>query len=681
MEPIGNPPASPEILGDRTTPGTHTTRREFLHQLGLASLALSVPTLAHGCSPGRPAQRSPNIVLVFIDDLGYADVGAYGAEGYQTPNLDQLASEGMVFTDFYASQAVCSASRASLLTGCYAERVSIRGALSPSAEVGLHPQETTIAEMLKEEGYATGIFGKWHLGNRTEFLPLQHGFDEYLGLPYSNDMWPVEYDGTPATGGTKAAHPPLPLIDGNETVELIEDQAGQDKLTALYTRRSVDFIRRHAAEPFFLYLAHSMVHVPLGASAEFRGTTEQGLFGDVMEELDWSVGELMRALDDHDLTEDTLFIFTSDNGPWLNFGNHAGSAGPLREGKGTAFEGGPRVPAIWRWPGHIEAGSVSSKMASTLDVLPTVAAMTGAALPAATIDGVDIGPLLGGEPGADPRDTFFFYYDGQLRGVREGKWKRVYEHRTRSYVGVDPGMDGLPGPYAFPTVPTALYDLENDVGETMDVSTANPEIVARLDALAETAREALGDRLSGRLGREVRPPGRAGFGRPETVDHLAVGATVSVGRPPSPSYPGLGPHALCDGKVGSRDHHDPRWMGWQGEDLEAVIDLGERRDVRLVGVDCLQAQGPWIFLPRRVEIEVSETGEAWLEAGATDVPLTDDPERAFHRIAVNLPSGVGSGGIRMVRVRALNRGPLPEWHPGAPEPAWLFVDEIVVEGV
>jgi len=659
--------------------GTPTTRRDFLQQVGLAGLALSVPVLAQGCGDGLPGSRPPNVVLVFIDDLGYADVGAYGAEGYQTPNLDRLAAEGMVFTDFYASQAVCSASRASLLTGCYAERVSIRGALSPSAEVGLHPQETTIAELLKQREYATGIFGKWHLGNRTEFLPLQHGFDEYLGLPYSNDMWPVEYDGTPATGGAKASYPPLPLIEGNEAVDLVEDQAGQDRLTALYTRRSVDFIRRHAHEPFFLYLAHTMVHVPLGASADFRGRTEQGLFGDVMEELDWSVGEVMQALEEHGLTEDTLFIFTSDNGPWLNFGNHAGSAGPLREGKGTAFEGGPRVPSIWRWPGTIEAGSVTSALASTIDVLPTVASIAGAPLPGLAIDGVDLGPLLAREPGALPRNTFFFYYDGQLRGVREGKWKRVYEHRTRSYVGVEPGMNGLPGHYAFPIVPTALYDLERDVGETVDVSAQHPDIVARLDALAETAREALGDRLSGRIGREVRPPGRAGFDRPDTVAHLAVGARVSITQPPDPSYPGAGPQGLCDGKVGSRDHHDPQWMGWQGEDLEAVVDLGDSRDVRSVGVDCLRAQGPWIFLPRRVEVEVSGEGSAWIEAGAVDIPLADDPERAFERIDVGLTPDLVPGGIRMIRVRALNRGPLPEWHPGAPDPAWLFVDEILVE--
>ncbi|MFH1766125.1 MAG: sulfatase-like hydrolase/transferase [Gemmatimonadota bacterium] len=659
----------------------HHTRRDFLRQMGLAGLALSAGGWTQGCTSTGGDRRPPNVVLIFIDDLGYGDVGVYGAKGFSTPNLDRLAAEGMLFTDFYASQAVCSASRASLLTGCYAERVSIRGALSPSSEVGLNPAETTIAEMLRARGYSTAVFGKWHLGHHPEFLPLQHGFDEYLGLPYSNDMWPVEYDGTPARGGNKAAYPPLPLIDGNEVLQLIEDQAGQDRLTALYTQRSVSFIDRHADVPFFLYLAHTMVHVPLGVSDEFRGRTEQGMFGDVMEEVDWSVGQIMDSLDHNGLNRDTLVIFTSDNGPWLNFGNHAGSAGALREGKGTAFEGGPRVPAIWRWPGRIEAGSVCTTMASTLDVLPTLAAITGAVLPEVRIDGVDILPLLNGEDGANPRDRFLFYYDGELRGVREGRWKRVLEHRTRSYRGVEPGMDGFPGPYAFPTVPAALYDLENDVGESIDVAAEHPDVVARLDAVAEEARSALGDGLTGRKGSEVRPPGRRGFPRSETLLHVGVGATVSLTMPPSPRYPGTGAATLCDGLLGSRDHNDGRWLGWSGDDLEAIIDLGEAKEVRRVGVDCLRAQGPWIFLPQWVEVAVSQDGERWVMAGRVDIPLEENPAGSAVKIEVELPQGPGFGPVRFVRVFARNRGHLPAWHPGTPGNAWLFVDEIVVEAV
>ncbi|MFC1639798.1 sulfatase, partial [Gemmatimonadota bacterium] len=352
-----------------------SSRRGFLRQMSAAGMTLAAGEIASACTQHR---RPPNIVLFFIDDLGYGDVGAYGASGFSTPHLDRLADEGKRFTDFYASQAVCSASRASLLTGCYAERVSIRGALGPFAEVGLNVEEETIADLLKDRGYATGMVGKWHLGHHEVFLPLQHGFDEYFGVPYSNDMWPVDFDGNPVTEGHKLTYPPLPLIDGNEISDTIDDLDDQATLTTRYTERAVDFISRHRDDPFFLYLAHSMPHVPLGVSDRFRGHSAQGLFGDVIEEIDWSVGQVIACLAQLGLTENTLVIFTSDNGPWLNYGNHAGTTGGLREGKGTAFEGGPRVPAIMRWPGNIEPGTVCTELASTLDLLPTVAAITGA---------------------------------------------------------------------------------------------------------------------------------------------------------------------------------------------------------------------------------------------------------------------------------------------------------------
>lgn len=501
-------------------------RRDFLRSAAAAGLAVSLPPWLASCAAGGPRGRPPNIVLIFMDDLGWGDVGVYGAEGYTTPHIDRLAAEGMRFTDFYASQAVCSASRASLLTGCYAERVSILGALGPRSPVGLNPDEVTIAEMLRSRGYATAAVGKWHLGDAQPFLPLQHGFDEYFGVPYSNDMWRWNYDMTLATSGPKASYPLLPLLDGNEPADFIDDQAGQDALTSRYTERAVDFIRRSAGGPFFLYLAHSMVHVPLGVSDRFRGTSEQGLFGDVMQEVDGSVGQVLAALEETGAADNTLVIFTSDNGPWLNFGNHAGSTGGFREGKGTALEGGPRVPAVWWWPGRIPAGTVSHATATTMDVLPTLAALTGAALPERKIDGVNLQPVLDGDGDAEPRDHLFYYYGGELRAVRQGRWKRVYEHRTRSYEGVGPGRDGVPGPYAFITVPDALYDLEADPAETIDVAAAHPEVVARLDALAEEARAALGDRLRGREGAEVRPPGRLTFDRPDTVAHLGVGSAV-----------------------------------------------------------------------------------------------------------------------------------------------------------
>jgi arylsulfatase len=633
-------------------------------------LALAVGVVA-GC--GAPLDQ-PNIVIIFTDDQGYADVGVYGATGFTTPHLDRLAAEGMRFTDFYASQAVCSASRASLLTGAYAERVSIRGALAPWAEVGLNAEEETLAELLRERGYATGMVGKWHLGHHREFLPLQHGFDDYLGLPYSNDMWPVDYDGEPATRGNKINYPSLPLIDGNETVATIDDLDDQATLTTLYAERAVQFIEQHKDRPFFLYLAHSMPHVPLGVSPRFRGHSSQGMYGDVIEEIDWSVGQILSALDRHGLTDNTFVIFTSDNGPWLNYGNHAGSTGALREGKGTAFEGGPRVPAIMRWPGRIEPGSVSHQMAATIDVLPTVVAATGANLPRQPIDGVNILPLLEGDETANPRTRFYFYYTGQLRAVREGNWKRVYSHRTRSYSGVEPGNDGHPGPYAFPTVPAALYDLETDVGETTDVAAANADIVGRLDSLAELARETLGDGLTQREGSEVRPPGRRRFERPETVEHLAVAATVKLTAPADPRYPGSGPATLVDGRLGSRDFHDRSWLGFEAEDLDAIIDLGDPREINRIALECLRSQVSWIFLPTVVEFAVSSDGAVWTTVGRRELATEIDPQPAVRRIEVE----ARQQSVRFIRVRARNLVECPEWHVGAGGKAWLFVDEIVV---
>jgi arylsulfatase len=624
------------------------------------------------------------VVLIFIDDLGYGDLGTYGAEGYSTPNLDSLAAHGIRFTDFYASQAVCSASRAALLTGCYSERVSILGALGPSAEIGLNPDEETLAEILKARGYATAIVGKWHLGHREEFLPLKQGFDEYLGLPYSNDMWPVNFDGTPAAEGGKSQYPPLPLMDGNTPVEYIEDLEDQSRLTTLYTERAISFVERHQDRPFFLYLAHSMPHVPLGVSAKFRGKTPRGLFGDVVEEIDWSVGEVLGALERTGVADNTLVIFTSDNGPWLNFGNHAGSTGGLREGKGTAFEGGPRVPAVMRWPGHFPEGEVFHGLASTIDVLPTVAAATGAALPQNAIDGVNLLPVLEGETSESPRNLFYFYYGGELRGIREGRWKRVYRHRTRSYVGVEPGMDGFPGPYAFPTVPAALYDLEADPAETTDVADAHPQVVARLDTLAQEARRALGDRLQGLRGEEVRPPGRRGFQRAERIQHLAVGAECTLATPPSPRYPGRGAETLTDGLLGTRDHQDGNWLGFSGEDLDVRLELTAPTEVRRVGVDCLSSQGAWIFLPTQLQVWVSDDGRSWREFGQLSRDAPRDGELKVARLEVDAPRSPTSGRptmgpVRYLRVRARNYGTLPDWHPGKGEPAWLFVDEIVVD--
>jgi len=481
-------------------------RRDFLKTLGWGAASLPLAALIQTCKQEKTEeQRLPNIVLIFIDDMGYADVGCYGATGYETPNIDGLAQQGMRFTSFYVAQAVCSASRAALLTGCYPNRVGIFGAYNDQAKVGINPDEEIIPEVLKKKGYATACFGKWHLGHHRQFLPLQNGFDEYFGLPYSNDMWPVEYNGTALPEGhSKLRYPPLPLIDGNEKVAEIQTLEDQDTLTTRYTERAVRFIEKNKDRPFFLYVPHTMVHTPLGISNKFRGKSRQGKFGDVMMEVDWSVGEILRTLAKHGLENDTLVIFTSDNGPWLNFGKHAGSAGPFREGKGTSWEGGVRVPCVMRWPGNIPADSECDRMAATMDVLPTLAAISGAALPENKIDGVNIHPLLKGARDTNPRDHLFYYYGKQLQAVRQGKWKLHFPHGYRSYEGVEPGKNGLPGPYAHGETGLELYDLENDIGEKRDVAKNYPDVVERLTALGEKARKELGD---GELaGEEVRPP-------------------------------------------------------------------------------------------------------------------------------------------------------------------------------
>jgi arylsulfatase len=446
-------------------------------------------------------------VLIFIDDMGYADVGCYGAKEYETPNIDRMAEQGMRFTSFYVAQAVCSASRAALLTGSYPNRVGIFGAYNDQAKVGIHANEETIAEVLKKKEYATACFGKWHLGHHHKFLPLQHGFDEYLGLPYSNDMWPVEYDGTALPEGhSKLRYPPLPLIEGNEKVAEIRTLEDQDTLTTRYTKRAVQFIEKNKDRPFFLYVPHTMVHTPLGVSDKFRGKSQQGKYGDVMMEIDWSVGEILKTLEKHSLEKDTLVIFTSDNGPWMNFGKHAGSAGPFREGKGTSWEGGVRVPCIMRWPDQIPEGSECDRMAATMDVLPTLAAITGAALPEHKIDGVNILPLLEGNPNANPRDHLYYYYGKQLQAVRQGKWKLHFPHGYRSYEGVEPGKNGLPGPYAHGETGLELYDLEKDIGERHNVAGENPDVMERLTALGNIARKELGDKEL--VGEAVRHVGR-----------------------------------------------------------------------------------------------------------------------------------------------------------------------------
>ena len=431
------------------------------------------------------------------DDLGYGDLD-FGGE---TPHLDQMAREGLRFTDFYVAAASCSPSRAAFLTGQYPQRVGIPGVLMPQSSIGLHADELTLAEMLRGEGYATACFGKWHLGHAEAHLPLNHGFDYYFGLPYSNDMTP---DSTKNPNPFARRHPPLPLVDGFTTVETDPDQS---QLTRRYTERAVSFIEAHGDQPFFLYLPHTFPHVPLFASEDFRGRSVRGRYGDVIMEIDWSVGRILDAVKRLGLDGSTLVIFTSDNGPWLVKGAHSGTAGPLREGKGTTFEGGHRAPLLMRWPGVIPAGGVSAEVVTAMDFMPTIASLIG--VEGLSFDGEDVSPLLRQKPGArSPHKAFFYYQNRQLHAVRAGPWKLHVPHRYRSIHGALLATPSHPGAYAQDSTGLALFNLASDIGETTNVASLHPKVVARLQRLMDGARADLGDALQSREGSGVRAPGR-----------------------------------------------------------------------------------------------------------------------------------------------------------------------------
>jgi arylsulfatase A-like enzyme len=475
-------------------------RRQFL-SAGLAAAGLALTGRAPAIQTSRNRAK-PNVVLMFIDDMGYADIGPFGATGIATPHLDAMARRGMRFTDFHVGTAVCSASRAALLSGCYPARLGIYGAYGPKSKEGIHPDETLLSEVLKQQGYATACYGKWHLGDAPPFLPTRNGFDEYFGIPYSNDMWPHH----PVAGDR---YPPLPLMEDERVIQIMPDQT---QLTTWYTERAIDFIERKSkSSPFFCYVPHSMVHVPLFVSEKFRGSTGS-LFGDVVQEVDWSVGQIAAALQRLRIEENTLFVFTSDNGPWLLYGDHVGSALPHREGKGTTWNGGTCVPCLMEFPGRIPAGSTCTQLASTLDVLPTVAAMAGStavrngAVNGRRIDGHNLASVLRDPAAPTPRETFYHYWQRELHAVRKGPWKLHLPHT--SFTITQPGKDGKPGKSQPTQVPLSLYHLGRDVGEQNDVKDAHPDVVKDLLALADRARADLGDSLTKAAGSGVRSPGR-----------------------------------------------------------------------------------------------------------------------------------------------------------------------------
>ena len=441
-----------------------------------------------------PAATRPNFVVILIDDMGYGDIEPFGSKVNRTPNLNRMAAEGLKLTSFYAAP-VCTPSRAQLMTGCYAKRVSMPNVIFPKCATGLNTEEKTVARLLRDQGYATMCIGKWHLGDQPEFLPTKHGFDHYVGLPYSNDMG-------------KAPQPPLPLLQDEQVVEAPVEQ---DKLTRLYTEEAVKFITANAptgaapAKPFFLYFPHTAVHAPLHPGKAFSGKSANGKYGDWVEEVDWSVGQVLQALRDLKLESNTLVLITSDNGPCLAHGKDGGVAGPLRGGKGSCWEGGVREPTLAWWPGRIAAGSTSDAMTSELDVLPTLVKLAGGQVPAdRKIDGLDAWPLLSGMSKESPHEALYYFNGNMLAGVRAGAWKLL----------IKPQGQGLPKGDKAENV-GQLYNLDQDPGESVNVAEKHPEIVQRLQGLIQKMDADLG---ATQKGPGVRPCGKVKDPKPLTKD-------------------------------------------------------------------------------------------------------------------------------------------------------------------
>lgn len=454
---------------------TKRTRREFLRASAMAAVSMTFPL-------GRllsQQQSRPNFVIIFLDDSGFSDFSPFSNPDYPTPNVNQLASEGCQYNNFYVPQAICSASRAALLTGCYPGRTKVFGAHAPRAR-GLDPKYATMGEVLQRAGYTTASFGKWHIGDQPETRPPARGFDESSGLMYSNDMW--------------AYHPTNPDYWGKEPLQYWENgevkindvtPKEQNMLTTWYTEHAVDFINRNSDDPFFLYVPHAMPHVPLFVSEKFQGKSGAGLYGDVMMEIDWSVGQIMKALEVNGVDENTFVIFTSDNGPWTSYGDHAGTT-PYREAKGTSFDGGVRSATIMKYPGEIEAGSESNDAICSIDLMPTIANLAGADLPENEIDGKNVWDLITMKPGAEnPHDYYAFSNGNDFQGVMsgDGRWKLHVPHEYRHVETF--GQDGFPGNYIQKEIELALFDMKSDPYERMNVIADHPEVARQLQKWAD----------------------------------------------------------------------------------------------------------------------------------------------------------------------------------------------------
>ncbi|MHC4132061.1 MAG: sulfatase-like hydrolase/transferase [Planctomycetota bacterium] len=475
------------------------TRRSFLKAIGGVGAALLLGPQFFALGETKK-NRKPNFIIIFVDDMGYGDVGCFGSKKNRTPHIDRMVSEGVKFTDFYVACSVCTPSRTALLTGCYPQRLNMyddengRCVLFPNSRKGLHPDEITIAEILREQGYKTACIGKWHLGDQPEFLPTRQGFDYYYGIPYSNDMDRDIIDEEFMPAGV-----PLPLMRNEE---VIEAPVHQDTLTKRYTKETIAFIKEHQDSPFFVYLPHSMVHWPRHASEAFKGKSANGIYGDVVEEIDWSTGQIIKVLKELGIDDNTLVIFTSDNGA-----DGGGSNAPLRDYKGTTYEGGMRVPCVMRFPGKIPEGGESGEVCSAMDFLPTMARLAGAQIPTdRKIDGKDIWPLMSDAPGAkSPHEAFYYYQLDQLQCVRSGRWKLHVPLKMKKRNWGEP--EGK--------TPLKLYDLQNDIHEDNNVADEHRDVVNRLLVLAEKMRKDIGD--TGMKGKNQRPAGWAKEAKPQLL--------------------------------------------------------------------------------------------------------------------------------------------------------------------
>lgn len=454
----------------------NTNRRDFLRNSTLSALGAT----AFGSLSAQGTAKPPNIVLIFLDDSGWSDFHPFGNPKYPTPNVERLSKEGTAFHNFYVPQAICSASRSALLTGCFPGRTKVFGAHGPRAR-GLDPSFTTAGQVFQSRGYKTAVFGKWHIGDQPETRPPARGFDESCGLMYSNDMWEFH----PERPEAYSQYPLQFWENGKVKVDRVTKEH-QPFLTTWYTEHAVDFIRRNKDNSFFLYVPHSMPHVPLFVSDKFKGKSGTGLYGDVIMELDWSIGQINAALRSNGLENDTIVILTSDNGPWTSYGNHAGKT-PFREAKGTGFDGGTRSACIMKYPGRIPAGKVSKKMFSTVDLLPTLAQVTGAKLPTNPIDGKNVWDLIVDKPGAkNPHDYYAFSTAAVFEGVisGDGRWKLHLPHEYRTLL--EAGNDGAAGKFRQAGIELSLFDMENDPLETTNVLTKYPDVAAKLKAYAES---------------------------------------------------------------------------------------------------------------------------------------------------------------------------------------------------